>query len=125
MTGQEYQTMLDAIATPAELLRPESFLPAFQQPTPISRKSYLDIIYRRAVVLGMSDEDFEQAARAARISAGGDVFGRAEHTGKGGIIVPQLAPIGLSQIQTAAVEWLIPGLFPRGERPEPDSDGRR
>lgn len=121
MTGQEYQTMLDAIDTPAELLRPESFLPAFQQPTPISRKSYLDIIYRRAVVLGISDEDFEQAARAARISAGGDVFGRAEHTGS--IIVPQLAPIGLSQIQTAAVEWLIPGLFPRGELSVLGADG--
>lgn len=123
MTGQEYQTMLDAIDTPAELLRPESFLPAFQQPTPISRKGYLDIIYRRAVVLGISDEDFEQAARAARISAGGDVFGRAEHTGKGGIIAPQLAPIGLSQIQTAAVEWLIPGLFPRGELSVLGADG--
>lgn len=121
MTGQEYQAMLDAIDTPAELLRPESFLPAFQQPTPISRKSYLDTIYRRAVVLGISDEDFEQAARAARISAGGDVFGRTEHAG--GIIAPQLAPIGLSQIQTAAVEWLIPGLFPRGELSVLGADG--
>ena len=56
--------MVNAIDTPAELLRPESFLPAFQQPTPISRKAYLDIIYRRAVVLGISDEDFKKATDA-------------------------------------------------------------
>lgn len=123
MTGQEYQTMVDKISTPAELLQPKSFLPAFQQPTEISRKSYLDTIYRRAVVLGIPEEEFEQAARAAHKAAGGDVFGRLEHTGKGGIIVPQLAPIGLSQIQTAAVEWLIPGLFPRGELSVLGADG--
>ena len=123
MTGQEYQTMVDKISTPAELLRPESFLPAFQQPTEISRKSYLDTIYRRAVVLGIPEEEFEQAARAAHKAAGGDVFGRTEHIGQAGAIASQLAPIGLSQIQTAAVEWLIPGLFPRGELSVLGADG--
>ena len=121
MTGQEYKSMLEAIDTPAELLRPEAFIPAFQQPTPITRKDFLDAIHWRAIALGITDEDFEHAARAARISAGGDVFGRAEHTG--GIIAPQLVPIGLSEIRTAEVEWLIPGLFPRGELSVLGADG--
>ena len=123
MTGQEYQTMVDKISTPAELLQPKSFLPAFQQPTEISRKSYLDTIYRRAVVLGIPEEEFEQAARAAHKAAGGDVFGRTEHIGQAGAIASKLTPIGLNQIQTAAVEWLIPGLFPRGELSVLGADG--
>ena len=78
MTGQEYKSMLEAIDTPAELLRPETFIPAFQQPSNIARNEFLDAIHWRAIALGISDEDFEQAARAAFGTAGGDVFGRTE-----------------------------------------------
>lgn len=115
--------MLEAINTPAELLRHETFIPAFQQPTPITRKDFLDAIHWRAVALGVSDEDFEQAAKLACKTAGGDVFGRTEHTGQGPISAPQLVPIGLSEIRTAEVEWLIPGLFPRGELSVLGADG--
>lgn len=120
MTGQEYQAMLDAIDTPAELLRPEAFIPAFQHSTP---EDYLNLIYRRSIVLGVPREDFEQAARVARIVAVGDAFGRAEHTEQGAIIIPQLAPISLSEVKPAAIEWLIPGLFPRGELSVLGADG--
>ena len=67
MTGNEYQAMLDAIDTPAELLRPESFLPAFQQPTPISREGYMEIIRRRSIVLHVPQEDFARAAENALV----------------------------------------------------------
>lgn len=115
--------MVDAIGTPAELLKPGTFIPAFQQPTQIAREDYLNIIHRRSIVLGIPEEEFEQAARAAHKAAGGDVFGRTEHIGQAGAIASQLTPIGLSQIQTAAVEWLIPGLFPRGELSVLGADG--
>lgn len=123
MTGQEYQSMVDAIGTPAELLKPGTFIPAFQQPTQIAREDYLNIIHRRSIVLGIPEEEFEQAARAAHKAAGGDVFGRTEHIGQAGAIASKLTPIGVNQIQTAAVEWLIPGLFPRGELSVLGADG--
>lgn len=123
MTGQEYKSMLEAIDTPAELLRPETFIPAFQQPSNITRNEFLDAIHWRSIALGISDEDFEQAARAAFGSAGGDVFGRTEYSGQGTIIAPQHTPVGLSEIKTAEVEWLIPGLLPRGELSVLGADG--
>lgn len=115
--------MVDAIGTPAELLKPGTFIPAFQQPTQIAREDYLNIIHRRSIVLGIPEEEFEQAARAAHKAAGGDVFGRTEHIGQAGAIASKLTPIGVNQIQTAAVEWLIPGLFPRGELSVLGADG--
>lgn len=111
MTGNEYQAMVDAIDTPAELLRPESFLPAFQQPTP---EDYLNIIHRRSIVLHIPQEDFEQAARAAHKAAGGDVFGRMEHTSTGG---PTLCTISARELQEKDIppaKFVVVDLLPQG-----------
>lgn len=122
MTGQEYKAMVEAINTPAELLRPETFVPAFDMPTALMRKTYLDIIHQRAIVLGVTDEAFVQAVRQAYTAAGGegDVFGRMEHTAKN---APLPTADSLSGVETAAVEWLVPGLFPRGELSVLGADG--
>jgi len=122
VTGQEYRATVEAINTPADLLRPETFTLAFQMPTAPMRKAYLDIVHQRAMLLGVTDEAFAQAVRQAYTIAGGegDVFGRMEHAAKP---APRPTADSLAGVETAAVEWLVPGLFPRGELSVLGADG--
>lgn len=112
MTGQEYKSMLEAIDTPAELLRPETFIPAFQQPSNITRNEFLDAIHWRSIALGISDEDFEQAARAAFGTAGGDVFGRTEYAEQP---MPPVQLAKASDIPYEPPRWSIAPYFQRGK----------
>ena len=114
MTGQEYKSMLEAINTPAELLRPKAFIPAFQQPTPITRKDFLDAIHWRAVALGVPDEDFEKAARAACEAFGGDAFGRAEYTNTGGPTLCTISARELQEKDLPPAKFVVVDLLPQG-----------
>lgn len=108
-----YCRQLDGIETAAQFLQPGTFAAAFAAPTVGMQKAYLDHAWRRAVVLGVSDEAFEQAVRAAHRQAGGgqDVFGRSRKAPANGL-AGRFAT--MDTVEERKAEYLIAPYLPKG-----------
>lgn len=112
LSEAEYAALLETVTTAEQFLRPDTFAPAFAAPTVGLQKSYLDLAWRRAVLLGVSDEAFAGAVRAAHRQAGGgpDVFGRSR--GPGQALAGRFAT--MDTVEERQAEYLIEPYLPRG-----------